>query len=134
MPRLAARYLGNWRQTMFSHIGLFWDLLKEGKSLANPAIWKNYDQLLNVFILLITGIGSVIAIKYPGFNIDSATAAQIAGGIIGLLTVKSHLVNAMTSDKVGIIPDLAAAKVSDSVTQAIKPQVEELPQMVQGFK
>ena len=119
---------------MFSKLGLFWDLLQEGRSVANPATWKNIDQLTNVLILLITSIGSVIAMKYPEFKIDSATAAQIAGGIIGLLTVKSHLVNALTSDKVGIIPDLASAKVSDQVTQAIKPQVEELTavQMVQG--
>lgn len=71
--------------------------LKAGEELKNPAVWKNRQSLMNIF-LVILGVVPV----FIDINITDAELNSIAFGLVTLVGVINTYITNATSKKVGL--------------------------------
>jgi len=86
-------------------MGKLWSVVQVlyvGKSLANPAKWKNLQVVMNGGLL--TVLLSLDKLAPVGLQLSDADVYQVAEaiGVIGVM-INTYLINA-TSDKVGFRP------------------------------
>ena len=87
---------------MIAEFKAFFDLFKLGKSVADPAMWKNRTLATNNLGLLLAAC-AVIA-KGFGYDlqIDNETMQLLAGGIVAAVFVFNNVMHVITSKKVGL--------------------------------
>src|SRR5258708_5234381 len=95
-------------------IGAFWNLLRAGQSVADPAKWKSRTNAVNGMIALvaaIVGLGKVFGFDY---NLSADDLAAVGAGIVGVVSVANSVMCVVTSDKVGFLPPLDPADAGTS--------------------
>jgi len=80
----------------------FWQAMKAGKVIKNPAVWKNRQVTSNKLVLLV--IFSVSALQLFGVNIPLETESikELAGGLAAILGVINTILTVATTTKVSI--------------------------------
>ena len=78
------------------------DVFRKGKSVANPAVWKNLGATSAALAGLASSALAVAAAFGYRIDLDDATVQALAGGIAGALYLFSSGVHIATSEKVGL--------------------------------
>ncbi len=94
-------------------------VLKQGRSLANPAAWKNAQVIANLLSALVVLL-NVLGVH---FGLDSDSVNLVAGGIAAL--ANAYLTTA-TSEKVGVPSDLPPIELvgQSRVAESAGPAVD----------
>jgi hypothetical protein len=71
--------------------------LKAGESLKEPAMWKNVQSLMNVFVVIIATV-----IKFVDIPVDDSQVNAIAYGLATLAVMVNVYLTHATSTKVGL--------------------------------
>ena len=83
-------------------IGDMLDVWRKGKSVANPALWKNLGATASALAGVVSSALAVAAAFGYRVDLDDRTVEALAGGVAGLLFLFSGGVHIVTSDKVGL--------------------------------
>lgn len=83
---------------MFNRLIAFFNVLKSGQSLRDPAIWKNRQLLANAIL----GVLGAVLVFFPDITIDDVDMEIIAGGIATLACAVNAYLTMATSKKVGV--------------------------------
>lgn len=83
------------------------DVLKLGKSVQDPATVKKWTQRTNYFIGLLTSLVIGFNLAFPGHAIPSEIIDPTAKILGGLVVAFNLIMNAATSDKMGITGAIA---------------------------
>lgn len=98
-------------------------VLNKGRSLANPAAWKNAQLIANLLSALIVFL-NVLGVH---FGLDSDSVNLVAGGIAALANA---YLTAATSEKVGVtdgLPPIELQGVATASPAAGADQLRDLP-------
>ena len=76
-----------------------WNLLKQGRVIANAAAWKNRQITVTVLAGVILAVVNTLAVFGYSFPVDTETANAVAAGIIAVVNV---VLTVVTTDKIGI--------------------------------
>ena len=90
---------------MITEFRAFLTLFRQGKSLANSAIWKNRTVATNAVIAV---LGAAVAIA-KGFgyelHLDEQTVSTLGAGVVAAVAVANSVLHVITSDKIGLPSD-----------------------------
>ena len=82
-----------------SKILALWNLLKQGRVVANATAWKNRQITVTVLAGVILAIVNTMAAFGYSLPVDTETANAVAAGIIAVANV---VLTVVTTDKIGI--------------------------------
>ena len=85
-------------------IGDIIDVFRKGKSVANPAGWKNLGATSAALAGIASSALAIAAAFGYRLDLDGAAVEAIAGGIAGALFLVQSGLHIATSDKVGLPP------------------------------
>lgn len=85
-------------------IGDMLDVWRKGKSVANPALWKNLGATASALAGVVSSALAVAAAFGYRVDLDDHTVEALAGGVAALLFMFNGGVHIVTSDKVGLPP------------------------------
>lgn len=99
----------------------FLELFKEGKELTNAATWKNRTVAANT---LVAFLGTLLALG-RAFNfsvpIDDATLANLAAGVVAMVTAVNAVMHTITSARVGLSSNGGNSPPAEQSDDAGKP-------------
>ena len=106
---------------MITEFKAFLTLFRQGKSLANSAVWKNRTVATNAVIAV---LGAAVAIaKGFGYDIsvDDQTVSAAGAGIAAMVCIGNSVLHVITSDKVGLPPVSAPGPTTDDTLPSQGP-------------
>jgi hypothetical protein len=85
-------------------IGDFLSAFRQGKQLANSAIWKKRAVVADVLAGLITSLLAISAAFGYRLELEEDVVKALAGGIAAAVYLGSAVLHVTTTDKIGLPP------------------------------
>jgi hypothetical protein len=80
------------------------DVLYQGKTLSDPALWKNRQSLTNALTALLGALAGLLPAIGVDLEVTHEQIMAITGGIVAIAGVFNGYLTIATSDKVGLPP------------------------------
>jgi len=86
---------------MFAKLKLMYQVLEQGKNLADPAKWKNAQVLANGLMVIMATVGSMLPEAY---RFEDTTMQNLAFLLGGVGSLANTYLTVATTNKIGLKP------------------------------
>ncbi len=82
-------------------MGILWRALRAGEVLADPAGWKNRQNLINALVAVLGAVLWLLHKLGVGFDLAPDEVAAVAGGVAVVMGAINNYLTTATSARVG---------------------------------
>jgi hypothetical protein len=87
---------------VFKNLPKFFELLKEGKEVADPQTWKQRAVAINAVVAIIGTILALAKAYGADLALDDQTVSDLGAGVVAFVAAINGIVHVATDKKLGL--------------------------------